>query len=182
MVMDVPQVPYAYPVANPAFARPPAAPQAPQPGYRQQPRSTRRRLAIFAGAVAAWVLAGFALTFLAGAAVTLGVDRGAYATEAAYDAAVTARFEQAWPWIFGGAGAALVVGSLVGVAVLAPKVRYRWFDTFRQLIPVYGWYFAGKVLWRCTELPGWRPAGAPPWEPGPWTPPRPPYACPPPAA
>lgn len=181
MVMDVPQVPYAYPVANPAFGRPPASSWS-SPAHRQPPRSTRRRLAIFAGAVASWLLTGFVLTFLAGAAVTLGVDRGAYATEAAYDAAVAARFEQAWPWIFGGAGAALVVASLVAVAVLAPKVRYRWFDTFRQLVPVYGWYFAGKILWRCTDLTEWRPAGASPWEPGPWAAPQQPYAYPPPAA
>ncbi len=39
------------------------------------------------------------------------------------------------------------------LAVLSTKVGYRWFDAFFGLIPFYGAYFVGKILWRASVLP-----------------------------
>lgn len=49
-------------------------------------------------------------------------------------------------------GFARVVG-LILIAVMCKQVGYRWFDTFFCLIPFYGVYFIGKIMWRGSVLP-----------------------------
>ncbi len=39
------------------------------------------------------------------------------------------------------------------IAYLSTQVGYRWFDTFFSLIPFYGVYYIGKILWRASVLP-----------------------------
>lgn len=66
------------------------------------------------------------------------------------------------------------LASLVGYAVLAPKVSFRWFDTFCQLVPIYGSIWQFRIAWRLTGLsvrdwaprPGEGRAHVP--EAGPW--------------
>ncbi len=50
--------------------------------------------------------------------------------------------------------------GLVGVmAFLCPKVSYRSRDAFLVLVPFYGWFFFGMIVWRLTGLPhrDWAP-------------------------
>jgi hypothetical protein len=44
-------------------------------------------------------------------------------------------------------------------AFLARKVSYRWFDAFLVLVPIYGLFWACRILWRVANLPhrDWRP-------------------------
>lgn len=47
-------------------------------------------------------------------------------------------------------------GRLVGLvllSVLSTQVGYRWFDALFALVPIYGVYYIGKILWRATALP-----------------------------
>ena len=49
-------------------------------------------------------------------------------------------------------GVTLVVILLI-LAFLAPKVGYRWFDTFFAMIPFYGIFFIFRISYRIAHLP-----------------------------
>lgn len=49
-------------------------------------------------------------------------------------------------------GFARIVG-LILIAIMCTQVGYRWFDAFFCLIPIYGVYFIGKIMWRGSVLP-----------------------------
>jgi hypothetical protein len=50
----------------------------------------------------------------------------------------------------GGIGALIILGIL---AVLAPKVGYRWFDCLFAAIPFYGVFFIFRIAYRLAFLP-----------------------------
>jgi hypothetical protein len=50
----------------------------------------------------------------------------------------------------GGVSVIVVIGFL---AVLAPKVGYRWFDCFFAAIPFYGIFFIFRIAHRIAYLP-----------------------------
>ena len=50
-------------------------------------------------------------------------------------------------------GGALLLFFLVLMAVLAPKVGYRWFDCFFLLIPLYNIFFIFRIAYRLAYLP-----------------------------
>ena len=50
----------------------------------------------------------------------------------------------------GGITAVVILGSL---AILAPKVGYRWFDCFFAAIPIYGIFFIFRIAHRLAHLP-----------------------------
>ena len=50
----------------------------------------------------------------------------------------------------GGIGALIIRGIL---AVLAPKVGYRWFDCLFAAIPFYGVFFIFRIAHRVSNLP-----------------------------
>ena len=158
---------YGQPGAYPQQAVHPAPPwwaQAQATTWGRQPRTGGRRAAILTGYLAAWAVALFAIMVALAAIPYMSIDQGAYPTEAAYNAAGDAKFDEMWPALFGIGMFVAAVGQLVLFAVLARRVGYRWFDTFLQLVPVYGIYFMVMILWRCTDLAQWRtdPYGVPP--------------------
>jgi hypothetical protein len=89
------------------------------------------------------------------AAIYNGVDTGVYSTQAAYDEAQLAADDRIQ-------GIGVVLGLLY-LAVLCPKVGYRWWDAFFLLIPFYGIFFLCRIAWRAANLPhvDWRSRGAP---------------------
>jgi hypothetical protein len=50
-------------------------------------------------------------------------------------------------------GGVTVLGILGLLAVLAPKVGYRWFDCFFAAIPFYGIFFIFRIAHRIAFLP-----------------------------
>ncbi len=50
----------------------------------------------------------------------------------------------------GGISFVVILGCL---AILAPKVGYRWFDCFFAAIPIYGIVFIFRVAYRIAHLP-----------------------------
>lgn len=156
---DVPPLPAQ---RNPDVWAPPpaAAPYVPAPPYllggpvqdydfyAPPPRSQGRRGAMLAGFVTAYVGAWIVVAIAVLAVPMSSVDPGLYSSEAAYSAAMD-RAAEPWYALFVVVGLGL---QLVAFALLARKVHYRWFDTFQGLIPVYGYVFMVKILWRCTDI------------------------------
>jgi len=64
----------------------------------------------------------------------------------------------------GGGLSAVLVGevfvSLTGLAFINGKVGYRWFDVALLVLPVYGFIYLARVIWRAAHLPNdyWTPA------------------------
>lgn len=77
-------------------------------------------------------------------ALLVPIDATAYPTPEAYDAAMK-RVTDPLTALF-------ALGCLIGYAVLAPKVSFRWFDTFCQLVPIYGYIWQFRIAWRLTGL------------------------------
>lgn len=100
--------------------------------------------------------------FLIGVAIGLSVDPSYYQTQAEYEQGVTKATDAITPFI--------VLSFLVLYAVLARKVSYRWFDTFFQLIPIYGISWPFRIAWRVAYLPhrDWSPRPDEPSQPGAW--------------
>lgn len=66
------------------------------------------------------------------------------------------------PWMPLCIGVGMVL-QLVVFALLARRVHYRWFDTFQGLVPIWGYVFMIKILWRCRDVRQFRrPAEAGP--------------------
>ena len=106
-------------------------------GYRhpRPPRTPARRIAILAGYLALWAAA------LAGLVAAAAVLPGR-------------------PWLVAAWSVAAAAAHLGVFAALAECVAYRRRDALALLVPLLGLAFAGKVLWRCTDLAVWRrPAG-----------------------
>jgi hypothetical protein len=116
--------------------------------YAPPPRSEGKRAAIFAGFAAAYVGAWILIATVVLAVPMWSVDPSLYSSDVAYNAAMD-RAAEPWYPLF------VVLGltvQLVAFALLARRVHYRWFDTFLSLIPVYGYVFMIKILWRCTDI------------------------------
>jgi hypothetical protein len=50
----------------------------------------------------------------------------------------------------GGLTVVVLLGSL---ALMAPKVGYRWFDCFFAAVPIYGIFFIFRIAYRIAFLP-----------------------------
>jgi hypothetical protein len=77
---------------------------------------------------------------------TIGIVLGIYASAFIADVVVASGSSD-----YQGGVTALVI--LVILAVLAPKVGYRWFDCFFAAIPIYGIFFIFRVAHRIAFLP-----------------------------
>jgi hypothetical protein len=111
------------------------------------PRSSATRKWLTAAIVVGPIVVAMFLGGIAGALI--GVR--AYPTDAARDAAIgNASDAITWVW---------VICVLVGYAFAAPKVSYRWFDTFFLLVPIYSIFWLIKIAYRVAYLPhkDWEP-------------------------
>lgn len=77
---------------------------------------------------------------------TIGIVIGIYAAALIVDVVVALGS----PDYQGGITAVVILGIL---AVLAPKVGYRWFDCFFAAIPIYGIFFIFRIARRVAHLP-----------------------------
>jgi len=77
---------------------------------------------------------------------TIGIVLGIYATALIAEVAMAANS----PGYEGGITVVVILGFL---AVLSPKVGYRWFDCFFAAIPLYGIFFIFRIAHRIAFLP-----------------------------
>jgi len=77
---------------------------------------------------------------------TIGIVLGIYASAFIADVVVASGSSE----YQGGVTAIVILGIL---AVLAPKVGYRWFDCFFAAIPIYGIFFIFRIARRVAHLP-----------------------------
>jgi len=77
---------------------------------------------------------------------TIGIVLGIYASAFIADVVVASGS----PDYQGGITVVVILGIL---AVLAPKVGYRWFDCFFAAIPIYGIFFIFRIAYRIALLP-----------------------------
>ena len=103
-------------------------------------RSNEMRAVMFVG----FLIALFVPAFLAGVVAGQFVDGGGYLTDAEYQQAV----DHATLWAY----LACAPFYLLFWARMAQKVSYRARDAFMVFIPIWGYVFTFKVLWRLTSL------------------------------
>jgi hypothetical protein len=131
-----PTAPMAWP------AQPPQTHAQPPQTYTQPPRSTGTRVAltllILLGPWLAYLAACFAFGLYLGFSAS---GKPSYQTDQTIHDVVSVL-----TWL-------LVIGYLAWFAFVATKVSYRWFDTFRLLIPIYGWIWLVRMSWRMANLP-----------------------------
>lgn len=104
-------------------------------------RCTGVRLFMFFGIIGGF----FAAQVAVGAAIASSVRPEDYPTYEAYSSAV----DDALSTATGG----FLLAAFVGLALIARKVSYRWFDAFLVVIPLVGIFFVCRFLWRFTLLP-----------------------------
>lgn len=113
------------------------------------------------------VLVPIALAVFAAIQLASSVSQLSYGTQQEYDDATQGVFELV--------RLAYLTAVLVAYGFLAPRVSFRWFDTFFQFIPVYGLIWQCRVAWRIAGLslrdwpqrpdePGGPPPGMGTWQ------------------
>lgn len=134
---------------NWSFWLPVGAPPSPFPAYvaaPPPPRGKGPRIFLTCGIVLSPLLVWGIFAAIAAASI----DPGNYANSVDYNLAM----EDAGDAV----GAVAMLVYLIVYALLARKVSYRWFDTFLQLIPIYGIIWQFIIAWRLAYLPhrDWR--------------------------
>jgi hypothetical protein len=99
------------------------------------------------------VLAPLAPLFFIGLVIGVTISPANYPTKFAYDQAINDTLATV--------KVLTVLVFLVVYAFLARKVSFRWFDTFLQIIPVYGVIWQIRIAYRLAYLPqqDWTPRG-----------------------
>lgn len=103
-------------------------------------RSNGVRIAMFVGLLVALLIP----SVLAATVAMQIVDGSAYPTQAEYEQASNTATLVAYVAIF--------PLYLLFFAAMAPKVSYRRRDAFFLVVPVWGYVFTARVLWRLTAL------------------------------